>query len=71
MTAVAAAFYPIFFYPYMHKREYSKCFLPFVTSNVYNRTSHNATFNVPFRDFTMQILVMLSNYSFDKVTELC
>lgn len=26
MTAVAAAFYPIFFYPYMHKKEYSKCF---------------------------------------------
>ncbi|XP_011605008.1 small integral membrane protein 20 [Takifugu rubripes] len=22
VTAVAAAFYPIFFYPYMHKREY-------------------------------------------------
>lgn len=26
VTAVAAAFYPIFFYPYMHKGEYSKCF---------------------------------------------
>lgn len=46
MTAVAAAFYPIFFYPYMHKKEYSKCFYLFVTFNVYNRTPHNVYFNV-------------------------
>lgn len=26
VTAVAAAFYPIFFYPYMHNREYSEYF---------------------------------------------
>lgn len=25
VTAVAAAFYPIFFYPLTHKDEYSKC----------------------------------------------
>lgn len=25
VTAVAAAFYPIFFYPLTHKNEYSKC----------------------------------------------
>lgn len=41
MTAVAAAFYPIFFYPYMHKKEYSKCFYLFVIFNLYNRTPHN------------------------------
>lgn len=33
VTAVAAAFYPIFFYPLAHKNEYSKC--PTASRNIH------------------------------------
>lgn len=38
VTAVAAAFYPIYFYPLTHKNEYSKCLIYFLKVQLHIQT---------------------------------
>lgn len=43
VTAVAAAFYPIFFYPLTHRDEYSKWLLAFIHSQLHNNSAMSYT----------------------------
>lgn len=71
VTAIAAAFYPIFFYPYMHKREYSKCFHLF-KHFIYSRGRRIMPHLMSlFAAISQFLLGLLSNHSSDKVTKLC